>query len=193
MSCLFGFIPTHLRLCRGRGFFVVSGFCIHLSHQRSKDKGWLLFINRRFFRIYPPYLLAICTFFFLWPWGSFSIDTYSRALQLGTHLLAVHNFNGQTASGINFSFWSIAIEIQLYAIYPLMLFITRKAGWRRGLFVIALIEILIRSSQSVLGVIMGVTLPRYLISTPFTFWFSWAIGAYLAECFITKQSGGLSA
>jgi len=43
-------------------FFVVSGFCIHLRHQRSKDGDWLSFANRRFFRIYPPYLLALLFF-----------------------------------------------------------------------------------------------------------------------------------
>ncbi|MCI0658269.1 MAG: acyltransferase family protein, partial [Acidobacteria bacterium] len=37
-------------------FFVVSGFCIHLSHERSRRKGFKVFFIRRFFRIYPPYL-----------------------------------------------------------------------------------------------------------------------------------------
>ncbi len=59
-------------------FFEVSGFCIHLSHQRSRDKGWGCFFSRRFFRIFPPYLLAVCLFFFIWPWGSLSIDSLHR-------------------------------------------------------------------------------------------------------------------
>jgi peptidoglycan/LPS O-acetylase OafA/YrhL len=33
-------------------FFVVSGFCIHLSFKRKAD--WPDFFVRRFFRIYPP-------------------------------------------------------------------------------------------------------------------------------------------
>ena len=56
-------------------FFVVSGFCIHLSHQRNKEKGWLSFANSRFFRIYPPYILAILLFSFVWPWGALKIDS----------------------------------------------------------------------------------------------------------------------
>src|ERR1700722_16341720 len=38
-------------------FFVVSGFCIHLSFQQGK--GWESFFLRRFFRLYPAYLAAI--------------------------------------------------------------------------------------------------------------------------------------
>jgi len=30
-------------------FFVVSGFCIHLSHQSNNEGGWRNFFNRRFF------------------------------------------------------------------------------------------------------------------------------------------------
>lgn len=45
-------------------FFAVSGFCIHLSHLRNREKGWTYFFYRRFFRIYPAYLVAILIFFF---------------------------------------------------------------------------------------------------------------------------------
>ena len=34
-------------------FFVVSGFCIHMSYERQGRK-WGSFFVRRFFRIYPP-------------------------------------------------------------------------------------------------------------------------------------------
>jgi len=36
-------------------FFVVSGFCIHLSFKQHPEFG--AFFLRRFFRIYPPYFL----------------------------------------------------------------------------------------------------------------------------------------
>src|SRR5215469_5032900 len=39
-------------------FFVVSGFCIHLSFQRQ-GRDWRSFWIRRFFRIYPAYLAAM--------------------------------------------------------------------------------------------------------------------------------------
>jgi peptidoglycan/LPS O-acetylase OafA/YrhL len=163
-------------------FFVVSGFCIHLSYKRSSDKSWLNFSNRRFFRIYPPYLLALLVFFFIWPWGSFNIDNFGRLKQLVTHLFSVHNFDQATYFGINPSFWSIATEIQLYAIYPLLLLLCSKIGWRKGMVVVAAIEILIRlypllAQHSGLG-----SLPRFISYSPFAYWLSWSLGAYLYEC-----------
>jgi peptidoglycan/LPS O-acetylase OafA/YrhL len=48
-------------------FFVVSGFCIHLSHNRKRGQSWAHFAWQRFFRIYPPYLLALLVFYLSWP------------------------------------------------------------------------------------------------------------------------------
>lgn len=169
-------------------FFVVSGFCIHLSHRRSSDKGWLCFFNRRFFRIYPAYLLAILLFFFIWPWGSLSIESSGRLKQLGLHMLALHNLQDWSFFGINPSFWSIAVEIQLYAIYPLLVFLTRKLGWRTTLGIAAVLEISLRSAE-----FFGGRFDKPLIyASPFAFWFSWSIGAYLAECFLLGRRSSLS-
>lgn len=172
-------------------FFVVSGFCIHLSRQRSKDKGWLLFANRRFFRIYPPFILAVCVFFFLWPWSETAADGASPTVQLLTHLLAVHNFNEATFFGINPSFWSIAVEIQLYAIYPLLLFLTGKLGWRKCLVVVASVEIGLNLAKSIGSEVFGLTFPFFLGASPFAYWLSWTLGAYLCECFMSGRSSRL--
>ncbi|MFM8807542.1 MAG: acyltransferase family protein [Chthoniobacterales bacterium] len=45
-------------------FFVISGFCIHLSFLKwqasASERGfWRPYFVRRFFRIYPPYLFAL--------------------------------------------------------------------------------------------------------------------------------------
>ena len=45
-------------------FFVVSGFCIHLSFE-TQGREWSRFFIRRFFRIYPPYLLALLLSFLI--------------------------------------------------------------------------------------------------------------------------------
>jgi len=172
-------------------FFVVSGFCIHLSHQRSKDKGWLLFANKRFFRIYPPYLLAIFVFFCVWPWGSFSIDSFARFAQLTSHVLAFHNFDQRTFFGINASFWSIAVEIQLYAIYPLLMLLTTRLGWKRTLLIVGTAEITIRLYGSINGLLLNdplPRLPRYVAASPFAYWLSWSLGAYLCECFLANRT-----
>ncbi len=55
-------LPFTLGWCGVTLFFVISGFCIHLSHERSRDKHLSVFFLRRFFRIYPPFLVACLVF-----------------------------------------------------------------------------------------------------------------------------------
>lgn len=172
-------------------FFVVSGFCIHLSHQRSRDKKWTYFFNRRFFRIYPAYLIAICVFFFIWPWGSLHVKSFNRIAQLVGHVLAIHNLDQRGLFGINASFWSIAVEIQLYAIYPLLMLLTARMGWRKGLMIVGVVEILIQSASSVHSIFSDEPLPAFITASPFAFWLSWSLGAYLSECFLTCKTSRL--
>lgn len=172
-------------------FFVVSGFCIHLSYRRSEDKGWAYFFNRRFFRIYFPYLCAICVFFFVWPWGRLQVDSLPRLAQLGSHVLAIHNLDHRSFFGINPSFWSIAVEIQLYAIYPLLMLLTTRLGWRKGLIIVGAVEILIRAASSLNGIRSAEPLPRFITGSPLSYWLSWSLGAYLAECFLAGRTSRL--
>jgi peptidoglycan/LPS O-acetylase OafA/YrhL len=171
-------------------FFVVSGFCIHLSHQSSRETGWLGFINRRFFRIYPAYLLAVCVFFFVWP-ATQSVHSAAGHRQLAFHLLAVHNLGDDTYFGINGSFWSIAVEIQLYAIYPILLLVTRKFGWGKALLFVGIVEMTIHAVQEISLNCFDHSLRRHIIGSPFAFWFSWAIGAYVAQCFLDGKVNSL--
>jgi peptidoglycan/LPS O-acetylase OafA/YrhL len=174
-------------------FFVVSGFCIHLSYQRSKDKRWMRFFTRRFFRIYPSYILAVFVFFFIWPWGSFNVSSLSQFAQLGSHVLSIHNLHERTFFGINPSFWSIAVEIQLYAIYPLLVFMTSRFGWRKSLVVVGFVEVAIRSASAIHGIFSEAPLPRCITASPFAYWLSWSLGAYLADCFLHGRSSRLFA
>ena len=168
-------------------FFVVSGFCIHLSHTRSSTHSWGDFSRKRFFRVYPPYLLAVLVFYFMWPFRTYSLSSPGYQRQLLTHLLEVHNLGGDTYFGINGSFWSIAVEIQLYMIYPIMLFLVWNFGWRYGMLIVAIAELTIRSLQSI-----GIVLPDAFIGSPFTFWFSWSIGAFLAHRFMARKPSPLA-
>lgn len=170
-------------------FFVVSGFCIHLSHIRSASKSWGNFVGKRFFRIYPPYLFAVILFYFGWPFLIGQDPHNETSWQLISHLVSIQNLDSKVVFGINPSFWSIAIEIQLYAIYPLLLAISIKHGWTRALALTALIEICIRTASTISINFFDSPIPQYIFGSPFTFWFSWSTGAYLADCWlIGKQS-----
>lgn len=152
-------------------FFVVSGFCIHLSY--LQNPSWVAFFSKRFFRVYPPYIFAL---------GLFSIILSNRDIvQLASHSLLIHNFWQKTFFGINASFWSIAIEAQLYLIYPVLLLTRGKTGWRTSLVVVAICELGIRLIWGFLDV------PFFIKYSPFAFWFSWSLGAYLAHRYQRKR------
>jgi peptidoglycan/LPS O-acetylase OafA/YrhL len=114
-------------------FFVLSGYCIHLSflsYERKHGRGFEFwpflksFFLRRFFRIYPAYLFALL--FFLY-WG----NNYSGAgfiTQALAHLALVHNVSEPTMNGINAAFWSLAYEWQLYCLFPAFLLLRRRVG-----------------------------------------------------------------
>ncbi len=172
-------------------FFVVSGFCIHLSFAKDPVNSWTNFFTRRFFRIYPPYLLALVYFAFAFPTTRLLFDTqsdtHSSLTQLGSHVLLFQNFYNKCFFGINSSFWSIAVEFQLYLLYPILLIMVRRIGWRRSLIAICLLEVLIRGTTGIVDTFTNKPLPVWFSGSPFCYWFSWAIGAALADAFIKKQ------
>lgn len=170
-------------------FFVVSGFCIHLSYARSSDQRWSTFAIRRFFRIYPPYVLALLLFLFVWPWSTYAdLSTRQVCFQLLTHLFSVHNLDSRSFFAINPSFWSIAVEVQLYAIYPLLIWCTARLGWRWALVIAACFELGIRSYASYYLFFFDVTVPPWITKSPFAFWLSWSIGAHVADCFLNNKA-----
>ena len=114
-------------------FFLVSGCCIHLSHEKSKRKEFKVFFVRRFFRIYPPYFIALCFFAFVFPMTMLKLNSPINLAQFFSHVLLVHNLDPRSFYGINGAFWSIGVEVQLYAIYPLLLLLVRRIGWNKTL------------------------------------------------------------
>jgi peptidoglycan/LPS O-acetylase OafA/YrhL len=168
-------------------FFAISGFCIHLAHRRSSRKDWATFFTRRFFRIYPPYFVALvleCILFLthILPTG----DDIDRG-QFLKHLFLIHNGWERTFLGLNGSFWSIAVEVQVYLLYPLLFVMGRSLGWTRTLVITAAIELSIRAWAGVCATLHTAPPPIFILQSPFAYWFSWAIGAAVAEAFLNGQ------
>ena len=162
-------------------FFVVSGFCIHLSFERSKRKDFGTFFTRRFFRIYPPYFLALAFFTFVFPWSKLKFSAVGDVVQLVTHVLMIHNFDERTLYAINPPFWSLAVEAQLYILYPLFLVFTRRLSWGGAIWVVGTIELALRSASAATFVFQWHFVPDWIWHSPFYYWFSWSIGARLAD------------
>lgn len=110
-------------------FIVLSGFSLAVTPARS---GWRLggkvrFAHRRAWRILPPYWAAL-TFSLLVAWlivpqPGEGVPTAKSVVVYG--LLLQDLFGSPTPNG---AFWSIAIEAQLYVVFPLLLLLLRRAG-----------------------------------------------------------------
>jgi peptidoglycan/LPS O-acetylase OafA/YrhL len=125
---------------------------------------------------------------------SFSPDAW---LDFLSHVFLLHNFTPYILS-INTVFWSIAIEVQLYLLYPLLMATARRIGWTGALLIVGAIEVGLRGFigcysvgaanpwGDVLDSNLGTGLPIWFTCSPFVYWLSWAIGAFVAEGYITK-------
>lgn len=189
-------------------FFVVSGFCIHLSFQQQ-GKKYSGFFVRRFFRLYPAYLVCLVFFAFAFPKTSLAFSglaTNESWRQFISHLLFMHNFEPGTFFGINASFWSLAVEVQLYLLYPLLLLLVSRFGWKHALIILGTTEVLIHvASQVVLFNTISAhpflaQIPKGLLSfvyglsrSPLAWWFSWSLGALIADCYLANKPQPLAA
>jgi len=171
-------------------FFVLSGFVIHYSTVTAQRSFSLSgFYSRRFWRIYPPYAVALILFFSMqvYPlpasWQPFVKPT---ALSFITHALLVQDFSNKTFALINPSFWSIATEVQFYLVYPLLLFCRSRIGMTRVLFGVL--------SFSLAARLLICIAKRHdadafdeshlmLWASPMITLFDWTLGAFIAERF----------
>jgi peptidoglycan/LPS O-acetylase OafA/YrhL len=157
-------------------FFVISGFCIHLSYQQHGG-GWGGFFVRRVFRIWPAYVPTVILFVALNSIGDYLgvFKTSHDRAGLFSHLFLVHNYNRENFTAISGSFWSLAVEAQLYLLYPIFRFILSKLGWRATLWLLAV------------GEVVNTGLGGVFSMLPFAYWFSWALGARLADAFLRRD------
>jgi peptidoglycan/LPS O-acetylase OafA/YrhL len=110
-------------------FIVLSGFSLALSPARE---GWKLdglasFAQRRARRILPAYwaalVVSLAVAWLILPPPGQGLPTAKSALVNG---LLVQNLIG--APSPNRSFWSMAVEAQLYVLFPLLLLLVRRWG-----------------------------------------------------------------
>ncbi len=117
-------------------FIVLSGFCLMLPviHNNGILRGGTLqFFKRRARRILPPYYFALL-FSLLLIWLFIGLKTETQwdislpVTQEGliAHLLMLQDL--VTPTQINYVFWSVAVESQLYICFPLLVFSWQRFG-----------------------------------------------------------------
>ncbi|MBO3458017.1 acyltransferase [Aetokthonos hydrillicola Thurmond2011] len=183
-------------------FIVLSGYCLMLPVVRSQTgyiRGTLLdYFKRRARRIIPTYyaslifclLIALSIYVlekftnFQWhdlPWDW--VSTKFSLIDVILHFLLIHNLGlGTQAYSISIPFWSVAVEWQIYFLFPLLLLpLWRRWGW-----------------LSVFGAAFVIGLaPIYLFNgamkdTSFIFLVSFSIGMLAAEIGFSNQPHFLS-
>jgi peptidoglycan/LPS O-acetylase OafA/YrhL len=173
----FGYVGVFL-------FFVISGFCIHLSRAKAHAEnkapvGFTNFWKRRFRRLYPPYLIALILYLGITAFTTKFELTPFYVWDVISHLLMLHNLDSHTVYSINGVFWTLAIEEQLYLAYFLLLFLRKRWGWRRTLAACLAARVL-------WFVISTAIRERYKVDIPISegaasHWFTWALGAVSVE------------
>jgi peptidoglycan/LPS O-acetylase OafA/YrhL len=181
------FFPFHLGWTALPIFFVVSGFCIHLTYCQPARPGFRAFYIRRFFRIYPPYLFGLLFFAVIFPWTRLPFNKLTHWGQFVTHLLMCHNVSELSVCAINTSYWTLAVEVQLYLLFPLLMLYVRRSSYGRALLLLAILEVALRAVSSFAFDIPGHFAPAFLRASPFFYCFSWATGAALADAYLTGK------
>jgi peptidoglycan/LPS O-acetylase OafA/YrhL len=108
-------------------FLVLSGFSLAISPARHgwRSGGVAEFLRRRAWRILPPYWAALAMSLIV-SWVLVQASRHGRPT--GASVL-VYGFAAQdvfTAPTPNGAFWSIAVEAELYLLFPLLLFVRRR-------------------------------------------------------------------
>ncbi len=124
--------PSRLGFLGVSLFLVLSGFCLQLSVRPGEPLDAPRFFSRRALRTLPPYYasLALVTLASLWPPLAHVTWVPVRARDLWTHALMVHNLLPDTVWTINGVYWTLALEWQLYLVFPLAVAAQRRVGAR---------------------------------------------------------------
>lgn len=154
-------------------FLVISGFLIHAAYLRAGNLNTFSFFNKRFWRIWPPYFITLIFF---------TITLKQDWLDFIIHALLLHNLHPLTFHSINGSFWSLALEAQLYLVYPLFLCLRKRFGLEITVMAILTLQII----SAIIEYIYSIENLPYHFSL-LKFWSIWVMGAYLAEKYVTGK------
>lgn len=106
-------------------FIVLSGFCLSWPVFRSDasvdvSRVGKAFVLRRFWRIVPVYYAALLFAVLLLSSGLPKFAPYTGLLDVVPSLFGIQNVLTGYAGRVNGSLWSIALEVQLYALFPIV-------------------------------------------------------------------------
>jgi len=169
-------------------FFVLSGFLITgiLVDNKGSGRYFSAFYARRALRILPVYFIAVFAAFHLLPRVFQDFDTGGARTEAAFWLFFT-NFKElpyQLARTVG-HFWSLAIEEQFYLMWPLVVFLTSRAGARR----IALLTVILSPIARYVALRAGVSAESVYHFTPFRL-DGLATGAFIALSMRAPEARG---
>ena len=138
-------------------FLVLSGFCLYWPFARGagREPTLLGFARKRCRRILPPYYVTlVVSAGLLWVQAHHhhtAADVGFALAWLGTHALMVHNLRPEYVLSVNGSLWSLALEFQLYVLFPVLVEAFRRFPVRGVLLTVFVVSALYRWSVAALG------------------------------------------
>lgn len=164
-------------------FFVLSGFCIHSSvlkqSQASEIKpDWPSYFARRARRILPGYFVALALSILAGSVASTALISAPTTAGVLTHLTFTSGFTHDTALQINCVLWTVVVEVQFYALYPLFLWLRNRLGITGLTLLLLAMSIAIKlAGRAWLEADARWTWHHLFLNL----WWVWALGAALAE------------
>jgi peptidoglycan/LPS O-acetylase OafA/YrhL len=121
-----GYVGVHL-------FFYLSGFVIAYpfvmaTAAAQPAPSWATFAQRRFFKIVPSYVLSIAIAIAI-GYAATQGNGAPLGIAIVTHLLFIHTWWDSTFGSLNGVLWTLAVEVEFYAIFPLVWQFFKRAPW----------------------------------------------------------------
>lgn len=112
-------------------FIVMSGFVLGLAAFRAgRSLRVDNFLARRAVRLAPPYYVALAAAAVLAmsPIAQWFVPEPATATDVAWHVFFLQTWNPDRLGSINGSLWSVALEAQLYLVFPLIVLAIRRWG-----------------------------------------------------------------
>lgn len=148
-------------------FFILSGFVLYLPYAmgRRSVTGWCdskAFVMHRALRLLPLYYFStavLLVFYLQWNVGDWS--TYG---QIARYLTVTFGFSPTTFyPPVNYVLWSLGVEIWFTVLFPVVVVVVRKFGWKYVLVAVLLMS----ASTRVIGQLVAEGPPRPALNLNF--------------------------
>jgi peptidoglycan/LPS O-acetylase OafA/YrhL len=180
-------------------FLVLSGFCLYIPFAGGRAERFrtMEFLQRRGRRLIPAYYAAMLLPIALIVLGApgFVAEHMSGtelAIQILTHVTFTHTLVPSAFFGLNGSYWSLALEWQLYLAMPLLIMGVRRFGFPKTAAAAILCSLIFRLGLGGLigygfvapdGDFVSTVLPNQVIGR----WAEFVLGMIAAELYINGR------